>query len=187
MPLDRLEGPPAVQRLCGGPVGHREAIVQQADWKDPDDLETARARHYGSRTVHGWRRVWTISVLHASCPREITVDHVAAAERLLGDYETGIEGASTGRGMEYIDSACSGSVSEGRMDAIRDFREALASAGAEGGRILTWVVLENWSLRRLAGHLGLHPHRAHGRLYGALERLREHYSADSRRQSRKTA
>ena len=153
----------------------REAVVEATDWKDPDDTDSARARGHGARSIHGWRSVRTIDVLHRHSPREITAAHVKAAGRLLSDYEIGIEGASNGRSYDRVDGAASGGISGIRLDALRRYREAMDVCGVEGARVLGWVVIDNLSVAKIADKLGLHRDRAHGRLYAALERLREHY------------
>ncbi len=186
--LNGIDGPPDIltqersesRPTPGAPglseiVTYRAAVVSDdVPWKDPTDM-SARARSHGAREIKGWRRVWTIAVLHASCPREITEAHVKAAEKLLADYEFGVEGASNGRTYDRVDGASSGGISGDRLDAVRRYREALAVCGTEGGMVLGWVVIHNWTVTRLAAQLGLHRDRAHGRLYAGLERLREHY------------
>ena len=45
----------------------------------------------------------------ARAPREITAAHVKAAERLLGDYELGVEMVSGGKGYDRVDCVGPGS------------------------------------------------------------------------------
>ena len=183
-----LDGPPAgkgydmrapVLRGPGDDRGNpelRAAVVEAAEWRDPADIDSARARGHGARPIHGWRRVWTIASLHVSCPREITAAHVRAAERLLGDYERGeamIGGG--GANLDRVDCPGPGAISDERIDACERYREAMGAVGVAGAAILRWVVVDNWTVSRLGVQLGLHRDRAHGRLYAALERLREHY------------
>jgi len=181
------DGPPDVQRAAiveqrrrnpgepSEPIEHRAAMVEPAQWKDPADTGTA-ARMYGSRTVQGWRRVSTIKSLHETSGREITAAHVKAAERLLGDYEIGIEGAvQSGTPSERVDGGSSAGISGARLDAMKRYRQAMEAIGATAALIVCKVVLDNWTVTELAAALGIHRDRAHGRLQAGLERLREHY------------
>ncbi len=171
------DGPPDAQRqaVVQGECVLRDAIVAPAEWRDPADSST-QARHHGARKVQGWRRVWTIQVLHDGSPREITSAHVRAAERLLGDYELGVDGATQG-GManDKVDGGGGGGISGARLDALRRYREAMGALGSQGALIVTLVVVDNWNVSRLAGALGIGRDRAFGRLQAGLERLREHY------------
>ncbi len=186
--LNGLDGPPDIltqersesRPTPGSPglseiVTYRAAVVSDdVPWKDPTDM-SARARSHGAREIKGWRRVWTIAKLHTTCPNEITEQFVKAAERLLADYEFGVEGASNGRTYDRIDGASSGGMNEAQLDAVRRFREALASLREGEAEVAVLVIVENWSVSQLAERLHLHRDRAHGRLYGALNGLKEHY------------
>ncbi len=156
-------------------VTYRSAVVSDdVPWKDPTDM-SARARSHGAREIKGWRRVWQISAMHHRNPREITAVLVRAAEKLLADYEFGIEGATNGRTYDRVDGASSGGISGDRLDAVRRYREAMAVCGAAGAEILVWVVIDNHTNSWLGEKLGIHRDQAHGRLYSSLQRLREHY------------
>ena len=181
--LATLEGPPMhlrapVARGAGDARGApelRPALVEEATWRDPTDTTTAMARARGAKPINGWRRVWTIAALHRSAPREITAAHVKAAERLLGDYELGVEMVSGGKGYDRVDCVGPGSISDDRIDALARYQSALAAVGNSGASVLRWVVIDNRTVSWLGDKLGIHRHRAHGRLYAAIERLREHY------------
>jgi hypothetical protein len=153
----------------------RPAMVEPADWKDPTDTVSHRARQHGARDVHGWRRVWTIASLHASCPREITAAHVRAADRLLSDYERAYVGAHGAGTMDYIDGGTNSGVPDSSLEAMARYRAACGAVGTYSAMVLNHVVLGNWTITRLAASLDIHRDRAHGRLHSALERLREHY------------
>ena len=172
--------PPAVQRepVTAGATVLREPLVQRADWADPDDASAQARLRSGARRVQGWRRIWSIDALHEGSPREITKAHVGAAQKLLGDYEIGIEGASPDGGrLERVD----GAVHEGlhpwsaRIRAAQRYREAVQALGEQAAFIVTLVVIDNWTMVRLSQALGTTRDRAFGRLQAGLERLREHY------------
>ena len=127
----------------------------------------------------GFRRVWTIDVMHASCPREVTKAHVAAARRLLNDCEIGVWGASQGgANLDRVDSASPDGLNpwSPQLVALRRFEEAMASLRSASRLTIQRVVIENWTITRLAERLGIHRHRAHGRIWAGLEDLREHYA-----------
>jgi hypothetical protein len=153
----------------------REALVESAKWRDPADTASAMARARGSRSVNGWRSVRTMTKLHGINPREFTAAHLRAANKLLTDYEIGIEGASNGRNYDRVDGAVPGDISAIRLDALRRYREAMEACGVQSARVLGLAIISNLSIVKLAGTLGINKEQAHGRLYGAVERLREHY------------
>lgn len=159
-------------------IVHRDALLERADWKDPADTGAA-ARMRGARTISGWRRVWVIQALHTGSPREITPAHVKAAERLLGDYEIGIEGASQGGAkIDRVDGTNNDGLNpwSGRLKAAKNYREAMEALGSAAALIVSCVVIDNWTIVRLAASIGVDRNRAFGRLAAGLERLREHYA-----------
>lgn len=176
-PLDG-DGPPHVQRAAIklGDILIRDPIVERTEWKDPEDT-SSRARNHGAKPIQGWRRVWVIQRLHETSPREITQAHVKAAERLLGDYERGVDGACQGGfANDRVDASSADPTTDAQLDALERYREAVAILGGQGGLIVTVVVVDNWPIVRLAAYLGVHRDRAFGRLQAGLERLREHYT-----------
>ena len=127
---------------------------------------------------HGFRRVWTIDLLHDASPREFTKAIVATATRLLNDYEIGEVGAKQGgANFDRVD----GSVADGmnpwspQLVSLRRYQEAMAVLGWAGGLIVKRAVILNWSLTQLALHMNSTRDNARGALRIMLERLREHY------------
>jgi hypothetical protein len=123
----------------------------------------------------GYRRNSVVRQLHATSPNEITAKHVHAAERLLNDYDIGIEGATGGGMREAVDGATSIDISEARLRAIQSYRDAMRALGASLGGIVAVVVIENWPVTRVAQSIGVHRDRAFGRIAAGLQRLVEHY------------
>lgn len=175
---DLNDGPPSIQRgsikaADGSEI--RAPLVAETEWKDPTDT-SAHARHHGARTVRGWRRVWQMDVLHNSSPNEISLSHVKAAERLLGDFEVGVEGASRAdKTADRVDHTADYGVSSHRLEALERYQTALAALGRQASHIVFLVVITNWTITSLAEALGISRDRAFGRLQAGLERLREHY------------
>jgi hypothetical protein len=166
---------PAIQfRTIATPDGEvlREPLVQNAEWKDPDD-DGAYARRQGARVIHGQRAVWQVARLHGTSPNEITAAHLKAAERYLNDWNVrnGPLRSQLGQGAGGGDTPIvNAAVRAGAaMDAVA------AALGPSALRILNIVVINNRPVSVLAGALGIAHARAFGRFVAAIERLREHY------------
>lgn len=175
------DGPPSIQReviTTTDGVVLRELTVERVEWDDPADKtgRTKRGARFGARKVRGFRRVWTIDVLHRGSPNEVTKAHVAAAERLVNDHQVR-EGAvlSSGSGSGVL------GVVDVRVQAALRYEAAMAAVGEQGRFVLFRAAALNWTVLALAEALGITRDRAHGRLQAALDLLREHYDAGKKR------
>ena len=190
---DHLGIPPALLIRDQPRAGDYDAT----EWADPSATRaTARASeadtgqsHVAVRKVRGYRSRMEIDRLRASSPRVFTTALIRSARRLLRDYAIGIEGARTGGRAPVAPPGTSPDDLPGpddhRMNAAARYRAARAALGPTLADVVCWVVLENWTLHRLA--LRLHParktgaapnvHRASGQLLAGLQRLLEHYQA----------
>lgn len=176
------DGPPAIQRIDIIAVGGlviRDAIVERVEWKDPDD-ESARFKKTGARTIRGWKRVWTIDVLHNKPNPKVTEAHVKAATRMVDDHQRR-EGVVSGGRATGSDTDM-GPIDVRVAAAIR-YEEAIEFVGASGAAILIRAVVLNWTLAKLAERSGETSDTALGRLLAALDRLVEHYDGGKRRRA----
>lgn len=174
-PLPSLVEPPVIviaPVLAADGTVLRDALAAKAEWRDPeDDNPLARA----PKRISGYRRVWTIDVLARERPREMTAQLVRAANRLLSDYEIGVEGASTRVAAGRIDGSDTTGLSDARMQALRAYREATAAIGLAAYPVMMGIVIRNLSLAEAARRTGTNPQVLSGRLLAGLERLAEHY------------
>lgn len=179
------DGPPLIQRKAV--IGRdgamlRDVMVERVEWDDPADTtgRTKKGRRFGSRPIRGFRRVWTIDVLHRGSPNEITEAHVASAERLVTDHQRR-EGATVLR-------SGSGSSEMGpvdvRVQAGLHYDEAMAALTEQGRFVLFRAAILNWTVVQLAAKMEISRDRVHGRLQATLEDLREHYDAGKKRKPR---
>jgi len=141
--------------------------VERAAWDDPDD--TGRRGSY-VRMVHGYRRSDPLITLHRRSPREITQQHLQAAERLRDDYEIG-EGVNLGKG-----SGGETGPLDVQIDARTRYRAAVAAVGPSLCAILLPVVLSAWTVKQWAEDRGMSETKASGYLTAALDRLQDHYN-----------
>lgn len=177
--LELADGPPDIQTetvLAKDGTIIRDPTVTRSDWRDPDDADAHRKKT-GARTIHGYRRVWTILSLHGSSPSEITEQHVKAAVVLLGDYERSL-GAACGRDPT-IAPVDNGRAEEGpeerRIRAAQRYEAALCAVGLEGSVLVFHIAIMNRTVTEMAAQWGVSRDRLHGRLCGALGRLAEFY------------
>jgi hypothetical protein len=160
MMLDTL-APPRAQIA----TGH----VERAEWDDPDDRRTVGTRTV--RQVHGFRRADPLVTLHKRDPREITEQHLRAAERLRDDFERGqgvVRKSGAGNGdMGIITS---------QMAAAQRYREAVRAVGPRLWTILRLVAIDGWTVAQWAEKFGMSQHAAKGYLIAALDCLHDHYN-----------
>ena len=142
-----------------------DAVVRDA-WDDPND--TGRRGTY-VRMVHGYRRSDPLVTLHRRSPREVTPQHLRAAERLRDDYEIG-EGVNLGKG-----GGGEAGPLDVQLDARTRYRSAVAAVGPSLCAILLPVVLSAWTVKQWAEDRGMSETKAAGYLIAALDRLRDHY------------
>lgn len=162
----------------------RPALVERAEWADPDDLDPtnmATARRKQARRIDGFRRVSVIANLHARSPREITRQHLAAAERLTRHFEVGCEGAKGAGGRGGADDSEPGWPTRQRIFALTRYREAIQALGPRLAALVCAVVLANTPINQLARRIGISPDRTQGRLAAAMDRLCDHYWPDDKR------
>jgi len=141
--------------------------VERATWDDPDD--TGRRGSY-VRMVHGYRRSDPLITLHRRSPREVTQQHLQAAERLRDDYEIS-EGVNLGKG-----SGGEAGPMDVQIDARTRYRAAVAAVGPSLCAILLPVVLSAWTVKQWAEDRGMSETKASGYLIAALDRLQDHYN-----------
>jgi len=141
--------------------------VERAAWDDPDD--TGRRGSY-VRMVYGYRRSDPLITLHRRSPREVTPQHLQAAERLRDDYEIG-EGVNLGKG-----SGGEAGPMDVQIDARTRYRSAVAAVGPSLCAILLPVVLSAWTVKQWAEDRGMSETKASGYLIAALDRLQDHYN-----------
>ena len=184
--LDQNEdGPPAIQRkriIAADGTVLREETVFRSEWDDPADTSarTKKGARFGARAIRGFRRVWTIDVLHRGSPNEITAAHVAAAERLVTDHQRR-EGAvvmRSGSGASELGAI------DVRVQAGIHYEAAMAALTEQGRFVVLRVAILNWTIVKLAEKLKINRDRAHGRVQAALDDLREHYDAGKKRKPR---
>jgi len=180
------DGPPDIQHAqidCDGII-IRESKVTRAEWRDPDDplahirrSETPGGRG-GAKTVHGYKRTWTIDLLHKTTPGDVTKKHVWAASRWLNDYELSMGCTPGARIRERVDGETESTLGsmDMRLRAADRFNEASDAVGRSGVMVLKLVIIDNMSLARVASVLGTSSHKASGRVCAALDRLVEHYN-----------
>lgn len=171
MPMDTL-APPAAQI----DTGH----VERAEWDDPDDRRTAGSRTV--RQVHGYRRADPLVTLHKRAPREITEQHLRAAERLRDDYERGqgvVRRSGTGNGDVGIITS--------QMAAAQRYRNAVQAVGPRLWAILRLVAIDGWTVARWAQKFGMSAHQSKGYLIAALDCLHDHYNPPVRKRVDTTA
>jgi hypothetical protein len=174
------DGPPQVQRVAVIGIGGliiRDAIVEPVEWKDPDDA-AARFKKTGARTIRGWKRVWTIDVLHRKPNSEVSEAHVKAATRLVDDHQRR-EGVVSGGRASGSDTDM-GPIDVRVAAGIR-YEAAMEFVGVSGASILFRVVILNWTLAKLAERIGSTSDRTLGRLMAVLDRLVEHYDSGKRK------
>jgi len=141
--------------------------VERAAWDDPDD--TGRRGSY-VRMVHGYRRSDPLITLHRRSPREVTQQHLQAAERLRDDYEIG-EGINLGKG-----SGGESGPLDVQIDARTRYRAAVQAVGPRLCTVLLPVVLSAWTVKQWAEDRGMSETKATGYLIAALDRLQDHYN-----------
>ena len=155
----------------------REPTAEAGEWRDPDDDNPQRRK---ARTISGSRAADPLQAM-AMRGKLVTERHLKAAQRLLDDWEFGVLGArpssvKTGGGgyqaAQYPEEA--------RLAHLADARAARAAVGERGFSVLAHVVLgipepEQRTVRAYAQRHGMHEQTATGLLFGALERLAEHY------------
>lgn len=153
--------PPSAQVAAGH--------VERAEWDDPDDTRTVGTRTV--RQVHGFRRADPLITLHRRDPREITVQHLRAAERLRDDFEKSqgvMRGNGTGNGDMGIVNA--------QMAASARYRAAVRDIGPRLWTILRLIAIDGWTVAQWAEKFELSEHKAKGYLIAALDRLHDHYN-----------
>lgn len=158
-PLETI-APPSAQLA----TGHAE----RAEWDDPAD--TGRAGT-GVRMVHGFRRADPLITLHKRDPREITIQHLRAAERLRDDWEMGqgvMRRAGSGNGEVGIITA--------QMAAAQRYRAAVKAVGPRLFSVLELIVLHEWTVAQWANKFVLSEHKSKGYLVAALDCLHDHYN-----------
>lgn len=170
--------PPAVDASGAVPdVQIANGAAMRAEWDDPDDTRTVGSRTV--RQVHGFRRADPLVSLHKRSPRDVTEQHLRAAERLRDDWEMS-QGArrksGTGNGDVGIITA--------QMMAATRYRAAVAAMGASLWSILRLIVLDGWTVRAWALKFGWKEHRAAGYLIAALDALHDHYNPPTTRGTR---
>jgi len=141
--------------------------VERAAWDDPDD--TGRRGTY-VRMVHGYRRSDPLITLHRRSPREVTQQHLQAAERLRDDYEIS-EGVNLGKG-----SGGDAGPLDVQLDARTRYRTAVTAVGPSLCAVLLPVVLSAWTVKEWAEDRGMSETKAAGYLIAALDRLQDHYN-----------
>lgn len=144
----------------------RDAIAEQGDWVDPENMR---------RTVSGYRRTDTIFHLFKRGDA-VSRDHLITVERYRNDYELGVEGAKPGHtrspvrsGFNAVDPAKS------QIDALRRYRAANFSVGPRLCGILHPIVLGNMTIKDWADRNDVNESVAKGRLMAAIDRLADHY------------
>ena len=142
-----------------------DAVMRDA-WDDPTD--TGRRGTY-VRMVHGYRRSDPLITLHRRSPREITVQHLRAAERLRDDHELG-EGVNLGVG-----AGGEAGPLDVQLSARSRYRAAVAAVGPSLCAILLPVVLSAWTVKQWSEERGMSETKAAGYLIAALDRLRDYY------------
>lgn len=153
--------PPSAQVAAGH--------VERAEWDDPDDTRTVGTRTV--RQVHGFRRADPLITLHRRDPREITVQHLRAAERLRDDWEMGqgvMRRAGSGNGEVGIITA--------QMAAAQRYRAAVKAVGPRLFSVLELIVLHGWTVAQWANKFVLSEHKSKGYLVAALDCLHDHYN-----------
>ena len=143
------------------------AHAERAEWDDPED--TGRRGSY-ARQVHGFRRIDPLITLHRRDPREITEQHIRAAEKLRDDHEMsqGVMRRSGGGGDMGIVNA--------QMAAAERYRAAVKAVGPRLWTILRLVVIDGWTVQRWAQKFVMSEHKAKGYLVAALDCLHDHYN-----------
>ena len=148
--LPDLSGPPDIVLVpvldASGQV-LREPLAVTAEWADPDDLG-----RYGkhARRVKGTRRVWLPDTLHKRSPADMTAEMLKACDRLLSDYELGVEGARRGGGAASVRVDCSTipGAEDGRLNAMRDYRAAQDVLPSPTNLIVIWGVVSGGGTER---------------------------------------
>jgi hypothetical protein len=171
---DREEaGPPDIQRrvISHNGVVLREALVEPAAWKDPDDT-AGHIKRDGARLVHGFQAAWQITKLQRTSPRDITEQHVAAAHRFLNDWDL-----SNGAAASCLREATGGSdgVGAAALNACTAVRLAREAVGATAAELMIAVVVHNRAIGAYATARRDNPSRVLGRFAAAMDRLVEHY------------
>jgi len=157
-------------------TGHAEV----ASWDDPADTRTVGSRTV--RQVHGFRRADPLITLHRRSPADFTAAHLRAAERLRDDYEMS-EGARVRSGQGNGDMG----IINAQMAAAARYRTAVQAVGATAWTILRLVVLDGWTLARMAAKFHADvatrtgEYRTRRWLMDALDALDLHYNPPSRR------
>lgn len=141
--------------------------VMRAEWDDPND--TGRRGSY-TRMVHGYRRSDPLITLHRRSPREVTDQHLRAAERLRDDYEIS-EGVNLGKG-----SGGESGPLDVQLDARARYRAAVQAVGPRLSTVLLPVVLSSWTVKQWAEDRGMSETKAAGYLIAALDRLQDHFN-----------
>jgi hypothetical protein len=150
----------------------REALVEEAQWDDPDDVNYRSKRAW---QVRGFRRVSVIRNLHLRGGL-ITKEHLDAAERLSLDFELS-DGAHPGYQRPEVRTAGAfAEPAQAQLDAVRRYRAAVRAVGLRLCAVLLPVVLGNVSVAEVAKRMGVsNGFLATGFLLAALDRLVEHY------------
>ena len=163
----------------------RAPRVTSAEWTDPADTQAmdrdpdspSRRR---ARKIRGYRAEGIVERMHAAMPREVTEEHVKAANRLLDDYEIGVMGAQvTAKHQGRVDGRTAADMPQRQLDAIGRYHGAVAALGRAAAELLGAVVFHGMSCEAVAVHTGSDRIRVTGRVTAGLERLREHYWPDA--------
>lgn len=153
--------PPAQQQANGHAV--------RAEWDDPEDTGRRNSTH--ARAVHGFRRADPLITLHKRDPKEITEQHLRAAERLRDDWEMG-------QGVMRRSGAGNGDVGiiTAQMAAAQRYRSAVKAVGPRLFSVLELIVLHGWTVAQWAEKFGLSEHKSKGYLIAAMDCLHDHYN-----------
>jgi hypothetical protein len=166
--------------------------AQRATWRDPDDT-TPNARRT-AKEVTGFRAACALRRMlhHNAAHSQITEHHILAADLLRLQVDAVLIGFSGRRELLPIQSVMYGPLSGPSVAALRSIRawqplqRALALFTDDQRKLLTWVVLENRSVRSWCVERAIAaPPRVMRVLVDILDRLVEHYDvADDRPKGR---
>lgn len=144
MLADQFESAPDITRspvfASDGKTVLREAIVQNAEWQDPDD---ANPNHREAKRITGTRSVDGLMEMHVRS-QLVTTLHLKAANSWALDYEMGICGAAPGKSKSMLGGNSFGAKDYPeltRIVRVTRFNETCKLLGPRGRMLLEHLVL----------------------------------------------
>lgn len=156
------------------PVAFRRQnrTAHEATWRDPADVDVRRR---SPKIITGMRAHDGLDALQQS--GTLTRAQIGAAKRLRRDWEIGCQ--MTGGSVDWEKAPTSqGAVPVGISERVMQFLEPFTRAKEALGRlfeIVDCICLQEQAIKDYAVRWRINPSSASGRLYSAVEALRDHY------------